>query len=68
MKSDTIIKHEGIKALKEKLGLVDMERFLVLINREKFNYTSWRKNILEDISIDELADKAEFYSMKQNDK
>ncbi len=34
MRSDTTIKHEGFNALKERLGVVDMERFIVLINRE----------------------------------
>lgn len=62
MKTDTIIKQEGFKALKDKLGPVDMERFIVLINHEKFDYTKWRKDLFEDMSIDELADKADRYS------
>lgn len=62
MKSDTLIKQEGFKALKEKLGEIDMERFIVLINREKFDYTKWRKDLFEDISIDDLADKADKFS------
>ncbi len=62
MKSDTVIKQEGFKALKERLGDVDMERFIVLINREKFDYTKWRKDLFEDIAIDELADRADKFS------
>lgn len=62
MKSDTMIKQEGFKALKEKLGEVDMERFIVLINREKFDYTKWRKDLFEDISINDLADRADKFS------
>ena len=34
MKTDAVIKHEGISALISKLGYVDAERFIVLINRE----------------------------------
>lgn len=34
MRSDTIIKQEGFNALKEKPGVIEMERFIVLINRE----------------------------------
>ncbi len=68
MKSDTYIKREGIKALKEKLGVVDMERFIMIINREKFNYTEWRKGYLEDLSLEELAYKAETFSKELNEK
>ncbi|HPI88470.1 MAG TPA: hypothetical protein PK859_04110 [Spirochaetota bacterium] len=62
MKSDTIIKQEGFKALKEKLGDIDTERFIVLVNREKFDYTRWRKELFEDLSIDDLADRADKFS------
>ena len=62
MKSDNVIKQEGMNALVEKLGIVDMERFIALINHEKFDYTKWRKNLFEDMSLTELADKADKYS------
>jgi len=59
-----MIKQEGFQALKAKLDTVEIERFIVLINREKFDYTKWRQNLFEDMSIDEIADKAEKYSEK----
>ncbi|MCK4907605.1 MAG: hypothetical protein KAS64_08645 [Spirochaetes bacterium] len=62
MTSDTIIKQKGFEILKEKLGIVEMERFIVLINRENFNYTKWRKNLFEDLDIEELASKADKFS------
>ncbi len=62
MRNDSVIKKEGLNALKEKLGPVDMERFIVLLNREKIDYTKWRKNLFEDKSIAELADDADKYS------
>ena len=62
MKTDANIKHEGFVALKERLGAVDMERFIALINREKTDYTKWRKNLFEDMSIEELASKAASFS------
>lgn len=64
MRSDTIIKQEGFNALKEKLGVVEMERFIVLINREKFDYTRWRKTLFEDMTVEKLADAADDYSRK----
>ena len=57
-----IIKKEGFQALKEKLDPVKFERFIVIINREKFDYTKWRKNLFEDLSLEELASKADQYS------
>jgi hypothetical protein len=62
MKTDTAIKHEGFTVLKKKLGIVNMERFIVLINREKLDYTKWRKDLCEDMNIDALAEEAGEYS------
>ena len=58
-KTDTLIRNEGMEALVSKLGYVDAERFIMLINREPFDYTAWRQNNLKnDISIRELSHKA----------
>ena len=62
MKTDTMINQEGFQALKTKLDTVEVERFIVLINREKFDYTKWRKDLFENMTIDEIADKAGKYS------
>jgi hypothetical protein len=43
-----------------------MERFIVLINREKFDYTRWRKNLFEDMTVEKLADAADEYSRKMD--
>jgi len=58
MKTDNIIKREGFEALFEKLDLVEAERFIALIKRENFDYTEWRKNLWEDMTIEELSAKA----------
>ena len=62
MKSDEEIRMEGFEALREKLGLVDMERFITLINGNKFNYTKWREKLYEDMDIEDLADRADRFS------
>lgn len=64
IQTDALIKKEGFEVLKNKLGKVNMERFIVLVNREKFNYTEWRKNLFEDLKLEELAEKADQYSKK----
>lgn len=59
MKTDALIRNEGMDALIAKLGYVDAERFIMLVSREPFDYTEWRREYLEDdISIRELSSKA----------
>lgn len=63
MKTNTVIKQEGISALISKLGYVDAERFIVLMNSEPFDYTKWHQESLDEgLSIRELSQKAMTYS------
>ena len=63
MKTDTIIKQEGMNALISKLGYVDAERFIVLISKEPFDYTKWREEYLDEgLSVRQLSQKAMAYS------
>ncbi len=63
MKTDSVIKQEVINALIEKQGYDDSERFIVLINKEPFDYTKWRQESLDDgLSVRELSKKAMTYS------
>ncbi|HOP31594.1 MAG TPA: hypothetical protein P5120_19330 [Spirochaetota bacterium] len=54
MKSDKEIRHEGFKALFSNMDIVEAERFIALINREKFDYTEWRKNLFQDMTAEEI--------------
>lgn len=56
--TDTELKHSGLRLLSEKLGLVEAERFVTLILREPFDYTKWRQDIFEDITLEELHTRA----------
>lgn len=63
MKTDAIIRQEGINALISKLGYVDAERFIVLITSEPFDYTKWREQFLDEgLSVRQLSQKAMMYS------
>jgi hypothetical protein len=68
MKTDLMIKREGFAALKAKLDQVEIERFIVMLNREKFDYTKWRKNLFNELSLEELADQADQYSRELEKK
>ena len=59
MRTDTLVKTEGMKTLLDNLGRVDAERFISLIIREPFDYTAWRSNLQEEnISLRDLSNKA----------
>ena len=61
MRTDTIIRNEGTQVLMENLGLVEAERFIMLIQKELFDYTKWQENLFEDMNIDEISKKAADY-------
>ena len=61
MRSNTIVKNEGMRALSERLGPVDAERFITLLRREPFDYTEWRQNLYKDMPLDEFLKKADEY-------
>ncbi len=66
MRTDTIVKQEGINALISSLGYVDTERFIMLINKEHFDYTKWRENNLnEHSSVRQLSKVAQDYFKSQ---
>jgi predicted LPLAT superfamily acyltransferase len=58
MITDTEIKSKGVQILATHLGDVEMERFIALIQREPFDYTKWHQNMDDDISLEELSQKA----------
>ncbi len=59
MTTDTMIRTEGTKVLIDALGLQLATRFFMLIQREPFDYTKWQENLMEDMSIREISDKAQ---------
>ena len=65
MVSDIEIMNKGIHYLLEKLGVVETERFIAAINREKFDYTKWQRERFDDMSSDEFNEAAVAYS-KEN--
>jgi hypothetical protein len=58
MKTDTLIRHDGIDVLLNNLGLVETERFIMLIQSEPFDYTKWQEHLFEGMSIEEISEKA----------
>ncbi|MEW6607353.1 MAG: hypothetical protein AB1414_07855 [bacterium] len=58
MTTDTEIKLKGFQILTEFLGDIEVERFIALIQRESFDYTKWRDGLDENLSIEEISNRA----------
>jgi len=48
----------GMKLLRENLGLIETEIFIINIKNKGFDYTEWRENLWEDMTTEELFAKA----------
>jgi len=59
MRTESVVKYEGMKILLDKLGKVDAERFVAIILREPFDYTVWRETLQdENITLRDLSRRA----------
>jgi hypothetical protein len=58
MRTDTLIRTEGMDTLIKNLGLIEAERFVMLIQKEPFDYTKWQENLFKDLTIDEIYNNA----------
>ena len=58
VRTDTVVKNEGMKVLLENLGKVDAERFISLIIKEPFDYTKWQTGLFERMEIESLSKAA----------
>jgi len=61
MRNATVLKDEGMRILAEQLGLVEAERFIVLMRREPFDYTEWRQGIFKETPLDTFLTDAQKY-------
>ncbi|MEI6679680.1 MAG: hypothetical protein WCL21_13785 [Mariniphaga sp.] len=64
MLTDTEIKRKGFRILIEKLGDVDAEKFISLINKEPFHYTQWQNTLWSDQTIELVSEQAMNYRKK----
>ena len=58
MRTDTEIRVHGFRALIDRLGAVEAERFISLILREPFDYTEWQKRLWDDKDVAEISHAA----------
>jgi hypothetical protein len=58
MKANTLIRSEGMNVLIKHLGLIEAEQFVMLIQKETFDYTKWQEDLFEDMTIEEIYNNA----------
>ncbi len=55
------VMNRGLNCLLNQLGVVETERFISIIIREKSDYTKWRKKLFGDANVEEINDAAAAY-------
>lgn len=68
MRTETEIRMEGMQALIGALGLVEAERFLAALSRDKFNYTEWRRHGLSEMTVNQFSSAANKVAERLNDE
>lgn len=48
----------GMDCLIKTLGIIDTERFISKLLRERFDYTEWRKNYFADVDLQTFLNEA----------
>lgn len=54
--------NKGINCLNRQIGVVEAEKFISIINREKFDYTKWQRCLFEDMSLEEINESVATFS------
>lgn len=58
MESTSEIMSKGMKCLMEQMGIIEAERFISVIIREKFDYTKWQRDYFDAKSPTEVREEA----------
>ena len=59
--NSAILKEKGMRVLAEHLGVVEAERFIVMLRREQFDYTQWQRDLYNDVPLDTFLRDAQKY-------
>ena len=59
------IMNRGMNCLIKHLGVVDAERFVATVIREKFDYTRWQMEFFDGMSPEEISQAAEKFEQDE---
>ena len=57
--SETQLRAEGMRLLREKPGLVDAEMFINLLLKDHFDYTQRQETLWEGKTLDDISEMAQ---------
>ena len=61
MLKDEMLMSRGMRCLIDNLGIIEAERFIALLSRERGDYTEWQREHYDNMSSEEfLASLEEF--------
>lgn len=63
MRTDTEIRSLGFQVLFKYMDIIEAEKFISIINREKFDYTEWRQTLFEDMTIEDIIKDAKKFAI-----
>jgi hypothetical protein len=66
--NDTVLNDNAMKCLIKNFGIVDTERFISNINRERFDYTEWQRSLYDGMTVDEILDAASKWAKKEDSR
>ena len=64
--TDTEIRLKGLQILTEIMGSIEAERFITLIQRERFDYTEWQRRLWQDETVADISSAAMAYRNQQS--
>ena len=64
MMTDIDIMSKGMACLIRELGIVETETFIACLKNEKFDYTKWREDKFDDMTLSEIGQSASEYVSK----
>ncbi|MCL1947184.1 MAG: hypothetical protein FWF51_08580 [Chitinivibrionia bacterium] len=61
IRSEAVIRKEGMECLLENLGVLDAEVFISCLLRDRFDYTEWQREYFSKYSADDFLKRAAEY-------
>lgn len=58
------IVNRGMRCLTEQLGVIEAEKFVAAIIRDKFDYTEWQKEYFDAKAVDEFHEESIEYAAR----
>ncbi len=59
--TDSEVRQLGMDCLVKNLGIIDTERFISGLLRERFDYTEWRRKYFADVDLETFLNEAAEY-------